>query len=280
MAESRKIDRTIDTGTEDILADVTDSIATITLNRPERRNALSDAMFEGLKKLLTDFETDDDVAVVVLTGAGSAFCSGGDVKGFNERGGEGGGSGEVDPARVERQRASQRATVGKIYAYEKPVIAALPGAAAGAGLGIALSADVRIGSTRAVMATAFGGVGLSGDYGTTWFLDRLVGPAKARELLWWNEKLRADDCLKLGLLNWVVEEDELEAKTRELASKLANGPRQCFNSMKKNLVKAQNADLNEAMDLEVQLHLECGITDDHREAVAAFVEKRAPKFTH
>ncbi|PRZ41022.1 enoyl-CoA hydratase [Antricoccus suffuscus] len=277
---TRKVDRTIDTGSDDILADVGGSIATITLNRPDRRNALSDAMFSGMKTLLADFEQDDDVAVVVLTGAGGAFCSGGDVKGFNERGGEGGGTGKVDPARVDRQRTSQRDTVGKIYNYTKPVIAALPGAAAGAGLGLALSADVRIGSTRAVMATAFGGVGLSGDYGTTWFLDKLVGPAKARELLWWNEKLRADDCLKLGLLNWVVEEDELEAKTYELAAKLADGPRQCFNNMKQNLIKAQNADLFDAMDLEVQLHLECGITDDHREAVAAFVEKRPAVFKH
>lgn len=269
---------TIDTGTADILADCTDGIATITLNRPDRRNAMSAEMTAGLTDLLKRFETDDEVGVLVLTGAGNAFCAGGDVKGFNERGGEGGATGEVDPQRVELQRQSQQATVGRIHRYAKPVIAALPGAAAGAGLGFALAADLRIGSTRAVMATAFGGVALSGDYGVTWLLNQLVGPAKARQLMFLGDKLRADDCLELGLLNWVVSEDEFEAKVREIALRLANGPRGCLARMKQNLITAQVADLDVSMHDEVQRHLECGVTADHREAAAAFVEKRPPVF--
>ncbi|MGH8153227.1 MAG: enoyl-CoA hydratase-related protein, partial [Rhodanobacteraceae bacterium] len=255
-------------------------IATITLNRPERRNAMSRPMLSGLAKLLADFEADHDVAVVVLTGAGGAFCAGGDVKGFNESGGAGGSTGQLDPQKVDQQRAMQRATVGRMYTYSKPVIASLPGAAAGAGLGLALSADLRIGGPRTVMVTAFVGVALSGDFGTTWLLDKLVGPARTRELMWLSPKLHADECLKLGLINRVVPDEELEAKTYEIARTLANGPRGCIAKMKRNFVKVRSDDLFSSMDLEVQLHLECGVTDDHREAAAAFVQKRAPVFNH
>lgn len=268
----------IDTGTQDLLAEITDGVGIITFNRPEARNALSADMFDVMPKLLNEWETSDDVGAVIITGAGGAFCAGGDVKGFNERGGEGGGTGEVDPARVDKQRANQKDTVGKIYTYAKPVIASLPGAAAGAGLGLALSADMRIGTPKTVMATAFAGVGLSGDYGTAWFLNQLVGPARARQLFYFGDRVRGEQLLDLGLINWLVGEDELQDKALELARTLADGPRGCFERVKANLVQAQNADLFDAMHDEVQRHLECGVTEDHREAVAAFVEKRKPVF--
>lgn len=267
-----------ETGTNDLLAEVKDGVGTLTFNRPEVRNAMTGEMMAGLADLLADWETSDDVGAVIITGAGGAFCAGGDVKGFNERGGEGGPSGEVDPARVDAQRENQNATVGRIYAYPKPVIGSIPGAAAGAGLGFALSADVRVGTPKTVMATAFGGVGLSGDYGVTWLLNQLVGPAKARQLLFYNDRVRGEELLALGLLNWVVGEDELEAKAFELAKTLADGPRGCFSRMKANLVSAPVVDLQQSMHDEVQRHLECGVTEDHREAVAAFVEKRKPVF--
>ncbi|HEU0195798.1 MAG TPA: enoyl-CoA hydratase-related protein, partial [Nevskiaceae bacterium] len=265
MKDQKDVTHSVETGTQDILAAISGSVATITLNRPDRRNALSMPMLEGLAKLLADFEIDDGVAVVVLTGAGSGFCAGGDVKSFKEQGGVAGHSDTLDRRLIDRQRASQRATVGKLYTYAKPVVAALPGAAAGAGLGLALSADLRIGCSRTVMAPAFAGVALSGDFGTTWLLSRLVGPAKARELLWLNAKLRAEECLRLGLLNWLVADDELQAKTNEIAHTLANGPRGCLGKMKRNLLMAGTADLFSAMDLEVELHLSCGVTADHRE---------------
>jgi 2-(1,2-epoxy-1,2-dihydrophenyl)acetyl-CoA isomerase len=158
------------------------------------------------------------------------------------------------------------------------VVAALPGAAAGAGLGLALAADLRIGSPRTVITTAFARVGLSGDYGTAWLLRQLVGPARAAELMFLSDRVDADTCLRLGLLNWIVPEAELRQRTAELASRLAHGPRLALRSMKHNLLLAGQADLGEAMDVEVTLHKECGVTADHREAVAAFVEKREARF--
>ncbi len=272
--------RTIDTGTDDVLGTVRDGVGSIVLNRPDRRNALTPAMLTGLAALLDEFERAEDVGAVLLTGAGQAFCAGGDVKAFAERGGEGGGADTVQPERVARQLASQRATVGRIHALAKPVLAALPGAAAGAGLGIALAADLRIGSPRTVMTTAFAKVGLSGDYGTTWLLRQLVGPAKARELLLFSDRLSGDDCLALGLLNWLVPEAELAGRAHELAARLANGPRPTLRHIKDNIVHAEHATLDESMEHEIPNHMDCGLSADHKEAVAAFVAKREPVFQH
>ena len=268
----------LDTGSPDLLAGVAGGVATIVLNRPGRRNALIPEMVVALARVLERLAADDAAGAVVITGSGPAFCAGGDVKEFSERGGEGGTSSHVDPAAVAAQRELQRATVGRLLAFSKPVIAALPGAAAGAGLGLALAADLRIGSPRTVMTTAFAKVGLSGDYGTAWLLQHLVGPAKAAELMFLSERVDADACLRLGLLNWLVPEEELRSRTAELASRLAHGPRLALRSMKHNLVLAGQASLGEAMDVEVALHKECGVTDDHREALAAFAAKREPRF--
>lgn len=270
--------RTIDTGTEDVLGSVADGVGTIVLNRPERRNALTPAMLTGLAALLAQFDEADDVGAVLLTGAGGAFCAGGDVKAFAERGGEGGGAAEVDPQRVARQLASQRATVGKIHALGKPVLAALPGAAAGAGLGLALAADLRIGCPRTVLTTAFAKVGLSGDYGTMWLLRQLVGPAKAAELFYFSDRLDGETCAALGLLNWLVPEEKLAERAQELAARLAGGPRPALRHMKDNLVHAAEATLDESMAHEIPNHMDCGISADHKEAAQAFAEKRAPVF--
>lgn len=270
--------RQLDTGTDDLLASVSDGVGTVILNRPDRRNAMSEAMVTALGTALAALDEDGDVGAVVITGAGSAFCAGGDVIGFNEQGGEGGTSSEVDPARVTRQQKDQRATVGRIHSMSKPVIAALPGAAAGAGVGIALAADLRVGCPRTLLATAFSAVGLSGDYGSAWLLNRLVGPAKARELLFLGDRVNSEECLRLGLVNWLVAEDELADKAAEVASALAKGPRLALRYMKRNLILADNVDLETSMDAEVALHMECGVTEDHRGAIAAFAEKRKPVF--
>jgi 2-(1,2-epoxy-1,2-dihydrophenyl)acetyl-CoA isomerase len=268
----------LDTGTDDLLAAVDDGVATIVLNRPARRNALSPEMLAALARVLRRLDGADDAGVLVITGAGPAFCAGGDVKGFSERGGEGGTAAQADPAAVAEQQEIQRATIGALHAFAQPVIAALPGAAAGAGLGFALAADLRIGTPRTVLTTAFARVGLSGDYGTAWLLRQLVGPARAAELMFLSDRVDAAAALRLGLLNWVVAADELRPRTAELAARLARGPRLALASMKRNLLLAGQAGLDEAMDAEVPRHKECGVTDDHREAVAAFVEKREPRF--
>lgn len=267
------------TPTDHVLLDLTDGIATITLNRPDRRNAMSPAMVERLGELLAQTEADPAVRVLVLTGAGRAFCSGGDVQQFDADGGEGGGATEVDPSAVAEQLRHQEMTVGRIHAFAKPVVAALPGAAAGAGLGFALAADLRIGTPRTVVATAFASIALSGDFGVAWLLERLVGPATARELMFLGPRLDGQACRDLGLLNRLVPEEELEARTRELAGQLAAGSAGTLASIKRNLLEAPGQTLSESMAAEVPRHKACGVTADHVEAARAFVEKRPPVFT-
>jgi 2-(1,2-epoxy-1,2-dihydrophenyl)acetyl-CoA isomerase len=261
-----------------LLVAVADGVGTITLNRPERRNALSTQMLTLLAGALTDLGRRDDVAALLLTGAGGAFCSGGDVREFNDRGGEGAGAESPDPRLVDRQRLAQRATVGAIYRSPKPVVAALPGPVAGAGIGLALAADLRIGSPRTVFATAFAGVGLAGDFGVAWLLDRIVGPAKARELLFLGPRLSGDECLRLGLVNRLVAEDELDCAAHDLARQLATGPSLALAGMKSNLLGAPLHDLEASMDAEVPVHKRTGTSIDHVDAVRAFVAKRRPEF--
>ncbi len=269
--------RTIDTGTEDLLARVEDRVAILTMNRPKRRNALSDAMLSALGEVLRTVEVDPDVGCVVLTGAGGAFCSGGDVKGMAARS-EGGGTRATLDEAIARQRLSQRATAGKLYEMPKPTIAALPGAAAGAGLSLALACDLRIGSENALLVTAFARVGFSGDFGGTFFLTQLVGSAKARELYYLSERVDAKEALQLGLLNRVFPETVFEDQTLDLARRLASGPSIAYRYMKENLNRAIGGELDDCLDLEATHHVHTGLTEDHREAAKAFVEKRTPVF--
>ncbi len=273
--------RTIDTGTKDLLAHVDDGVAVITMNRPERRNAMSGGMLTAMSAALAACETDPEVACIVLTGAGGAFCAGGDVKGMAD--GTGGGStaaaGTDLDSRIHAQRISQRATAGKLYKIPKPTIAAPPGAAAGAGLSLALACDLRIASDKAVMTTAFAKVGFSGDYGGTYFLTQLVGAAKARELYYLSDRIDMTEALRLGLVNWVAPADRLETDTMLLAHRLAKGPRVAYRYMKENINRAvTGADVDDCLDLEATHHVHTGFTEDHREAAKAFVEKREPVF--
>ena len=174
-------ERQIDTGTEDLLACIKDNVAWLTLNRPQARNAMSGAMNQALCNALADFEVDPEVKCIVLTGAGKGFCAGGDVKGMAASGDGTVGDNTMDGA-IHRQRINQRATAGKLFTMPKPTIAALPGAAAGAGLSLALACDLRIMASNAILPTAFARVVFSGDYGGTHFLTQLVGSAKAGEM--------------------------------------------------------------------------------------------------
>ncbi|HLY80100.1 MAG TPA: enoyl-CoA hydratase-related protein, partial [Caulobacteraceae bacterium] len=171
----------IDTGTDDLLASLDEGVLTLTLNRPEARNAMSGAMTAALAAQLAAAELNREIKCVVLTGAGKGFCAGGDVKGMAASGDGTVGDNTIDGA-IHRQRVNQRNTAGKLFSMPKPTIAALPGAAAGAGLSLALACDLRIMASNAILTTAFARVGFSGDYGGTYFLTQLVGSAKAREL--------------------------------------------------------------------------------------------------
>jgi 2-(1,2-epoxy-1,2-dihydrophenyl)acetyl-CoA isomerase len=269
---------TIDTGTEHLLADIDDAgVATITMNRPERRNALSGAMLDALARVLAMVELNDDVGCVVLTGAGGAFCAGGDVKGM--------ASGEPTTARatgfdqrVHLQRLQQRATSGKLWEMPKPTVAAIGGPVAGAGIGLALACDLRYMVDTAVLTTAFAKVGFAGDYGGIWFLTRLIGSGKARELYYFSERLGAADAERLGIANAVFPAATFDDDVRARARQLANGPRIAYRYMKENLNRSVHGDLYECLDMEAAHHNRTGQTEDHREAAKAFVEKRTPEF--
>ena len=267
----------LDTGTQDLLATLDAGVLTLTLNRPEARNAMTGEMTGALAEQLAWAEFAPAVKCVVLTGAGKGFCAGGDVKGMASRGDGPVGDNTIDGA-IHRQRVNQRATAGKLFKMPKPTIAALPGAAAGAGLALALACDLRIMASTAIMTTAFARVGFSGDYGGTYFLTQLVGSAKARELYFLSDRVSAEEALRLGLTNWVCEPDDLAARTQEIAHRLATGPTVAYRYMKENLNRAMAGDVDDCLDLEATHHVHCGQTEDHRAATQAFVDKRQPVF--
>jgi 2-(1,2-epoxy-1,2-dihydrophenyl)acetyl-CoA isomerase len=266
------IDRRIDTGTEEILCDVRERVATITLNRPEAKNALTMEMKEALYCLIRDLENDADVGCLVLTGAGTAFSAGGDTKRMKKEG--------KPPVMEDRQRQLrwEHELPRMLYRSSKPTIASLPGAAAGAACSLALACDLRIASENAFLITSFARLGLSGDYGGTWFMTQLVGPAKAREIYFTADRVDAANCLELGLVNRVVAADTLAEETFLLAAKIAAGPPIALRFMKANLNRAQEEDLETCLRYEADRMVRGALTDDYTEAVAAFSEKRTPTF--
>jgi len=265
--------RAVETGTDQLLCEVEDHVATVSFNRPDKRNALGGIVTPALRDILLVLEADSDVRVIILTGVGKAFCAGGDVKGM------GGGAPDersVDEKIRELQHRQQTLTL-RLYELPKPTIAALPGAAAGAGMSIALACDLRIGSTTAFYAPGFGAVGLSGDYGGSWQLTQLVGPAKAKEIYFTGRRVQAAEALALGLLNEVVEGDVM-VRARDLARQIASGPPLAIQYMKQNINRAAEADFKTCLDWEADRLIRVAQTDDHKEAVRAFIEKRAPVF--
>jgi 2-(1,2-epoxy-1,2-dihydrophenyl)acetyl-CoA isomerase len=237
-------------------------------------------MTSALADVLARVEVADDVGCVVLTGAGGAFCAGGDVKDMSQAGSGRAGGGRrrsVDEA-IHLQRLNQRATSGRLHEMPKPTVASLPGPAAGAGLSLALACDLRYAAQSAVMTTAFARVGFAGDYGGTWFLTHLVGTGKARELYYFSERIDAQEAYRLGIVNAVFPDDRLEEEVMARARRLAAGPRIAHRYMKENLNRAELGELGECLDMEAAHHIHTGSTEDHREAAAAFVEKRQPVF--
>ncbi|HEY7870031.1 MAG TPA: enoyl-CoA hydratase-related protein, partial [Methylomirabilota bacterium] len=214
------------------------------------------------------------VGVVVVTGAGRGFCAGGDVKAMAE-GREFAETGLEEKAHALR---SKMEVSRFLHEMPKPTVAMVRGAAAGAGLSIALACDLRVAGESAKFATAFARVGYSGDFGGSWFLTRLVGTAKARELYYTAQIIDARAAQALGLVNRVVPDAELEDATMTLARQLASGPRVALRYMKRNMNAAESASLKDMLDLEAWHHTRTGMTEDHREAARAFVEKREPQF--
>lgn len=285
----------IDTGTGLLLGDLRDGVATLTLNRPEARNALSDELTPALRRMILRLGHDPAVGALVLTGTGPAFCAGGDVKSMGrDRGGAGPGAGP-DPSSgpgsgsgsgakrsageaVLDLQQRQRTLTGVLTALPIPTIAALPGPAAGAGLALALACDLRFAAASAFVTTGYARVGLSGDYGINWLLTRLVGTAKARELMFTADRVDAETCARIGLVNRVFPGESLRSETAAFAARLAAGPREAIALMKRNLDRALTSDFLPALDQEAELLVRAARTEDHREAVRAFIEKRPPRF--
>jgi 2-(1,2-epoxy-1,2-dihydrophenyl)acetyl-CoA isomerase len=260
---------------EELLLAVEGGVAVLTLNRPERLNALTRGMLSGLRTHLAALAEDPEIGCVVLTGGGRAFCSGGDVK---VQAATAGNSDQSPEQRADQLRASMEAS-RLLHDMPKPTIAMVNGVAAGAGMSLALACDLRIAGESARMTTAFAKVGLSGDYGGTYFLTQLVGPSKARELYLTAEVLDASRLLALGMVTRVVPDATLAAETMTLAGKFASGPRVAYRYIKRNMKIAEEGTLSDALDSEAYGMLRSRETADHAEAARAFVEKRPPVFS-
>ena len=262
-----------ETGTPEILCEVRERVATLTLNRAEAKNALTMAMKESLYRLVRDLEDDPEVGCLLLTGAGTAFSAGGDTKRMQKEG--------KPPVMEDRQRQLrwEHELPRMLHRSSKPTIAALPGAAAGAACSIALACDLRIASEKAFLVTSFSRLGLSGDYGGSWFMTQLVGPAKAREIYFTADRVDAETCLGLGLFNRVVPAEQLADEAFALAAKIAAGPPIALRWMKANLNRALEEDLETCLRYEADRMVRGALTDDYTEAVAAFAEKRTPRFS-
>jgi len=249
-----------------------DGIATLVLNRPERLNALNNELAMALNDALSRIAQDQSVSVVVITGAGRAFCAGGDLGALgNSR--QSGTIKEVEPL----LRAGMQMVL-KMRTMPQPVIAAVNGAAAGAGLNIALAADIRIAAEEATFGQTFSKVGLFPDYGGTYFLPQLVGRAKAAELFYTGDIIDTKSALAIGLVNQVVPGARLEAEVKALAQKIAHGPALAIRAVKRALFAGGEKELAQALDNEVQEQMRCFLSEDCNEGIRAFFEKRPPKF--
>jgi 2-(1,2-epoxy-1,2-dihydrophenyl)acetyl-CoA isomerase len=259
---------------DEILARVENGLAVVTLNRPERLNALTGGMIAGLGALLAGYAADPDIGCVVLTGAGRGFCSGGDVA---AQAASAGRSTLSPERRADSLRAGMEAS-RLLHEMPKPTIAMVNGVAAGAGMSLALACDMRIVAESARMTVAFAKVGLSGDYGGSYFLTRIVGPSLARELYFTSEVLDSRKLAELRLASRVVPDAELEAETMALAGRMAAGPRMAWRYIKRNMKAAEDGSLSDTLDSEAFGMLRCRETEDHAEAAKAFVAKRPPVF--
>ncbi len=263
--------------TDQLQVTLEDRVAIITLNRPEARNALSPALTGAFRRALVWARDDEDVGAVMVTGAGKAFCSGGDVKAMGTR-----PAPDQPKPSVEQQfqelRTRHHGIAGVLRELRKPSIAALPGAAAGAGMAIALACDLRIAADTAFLSTGYARIGLSGDYGIAWLLSRIVTPAHARQLMLTCERVGAARAYEIGLVNEVTTADELARIAFERARELAHGPQIAYAYIKDNLDEALEISHATAIDREADRLLKARTTEDHREAVKAFAEKREPEF--
>jgi 2-(1,2-epoxy-1,2-dihydrophenyl)acetyl-CoA isomerase len=254
-----------------VLYAVDDAVASITLNRPEARNALTTEMKAELLATLRRAAADEQVRAVIITGAGRGFCAGQDLVEHAE-------ALEAGADLSDTVRAHYNPIVTTITTMAKPVIAAVNGVAAGAGASLAFACDLRLAARRASVMMAFARVGLGPDSGASWTLQRLAGPARAAELLMLAEPIDAERACQLGLFSSVVDDDELAAAAQQLAARLATGPTAAYAGIKQALAFAATHALPEALENEADMQSRLGQTADHRSATLAFVAKQQPVY--
>jgi 2-(1,2-epoxy-1,2-dihydrophenyl)acetyl-CoA isomerase len=257
--------------TADLLETVEDDVALLTLNRPDRLNAFSDEMLRALIEAFTRLGAEAEIRAIVLTGAGRGFCAGGDIKGMANR------KPRTFEQRIEDLRWKSQLPLA-MRECPKVVIGMINGVAVGAGLALALACDLRVAARSARFGTAFATVAFSGDLGGSWLLTRLVGTAKARELYFTADLFNAEKAMDLGLITEIADDASLRSETMALAQRFARGPTIAYGYMKRNLHAAETEPLTTVLELEAVHQTRTALTEDHAEAVKAFVEKRKPEF--
>ena len=261
---------------DELKVEVKNRVGILTLNRPDKLNALTKTMGDVAAATLKEWAASPEVGAVIVTGAGRGFCAGGDVSAM-DRGTEMGAKGATLEQKVDSLRERQL-WPWLLYTIPKVTIAVVNGPAAGAGLGLAMSCDLRIASDQARFGTAYARVGYGGDYGTTWQLTRLVGQAKAKELFFLPDMITAAEAQQLNLVNRVFPHEKLWEEAMVIAERIASGPLTSYRYMKANINASTTVDFRTMLDREAETHVRCGETEDHKEGVRAFMEKRQPSF--
>lgn len=259
----------------DLIVEKNNQTLKLTMNRPERRNALSDDMLNKMLEELNKASFDNSIRAIVLTGSENAFCAGGDVKDMASR------DEDANKNVQQRTRDLRRVmeTARLLHQITTPTIALIPGPAAGAGFSLALACDIRIASESAKLTTAFAKVGFPGDFGGSYFLTQMIGTAKARELYYLSEVLSADKALEIGIVNKVIPDNKFFEESDKIVDQIATGPSIAYRYMKTNMNIAELGDLNQSLDNEAMHQTLCRFTEDHQNATKAFVEKKKPVFT-
>ena len=260
------------TDMSDVLFELENKVLTIKFNRPDKLNPIGDTIIPYAIDRIKEAVTDSGVGAIVVTGAGRAFCAGGDVSGMSEQYEE-----KTFDHSVQKLRNDQELP-RLLHSVPKVTIAAVNGFAMGAGLGLATSCDLRLASAGAKFGTAYANVGYGGDYGTTWNLTRLLGEAKAKELFFLPDVIDAEEALRIGLVNRVLPAETFLKDAQEVAQRIANGPLVSYRWMKENINQSSVVDFETMLDKESVTHTLCGATEDHQEGVTAFMEKRQPSF--